>query len=135
MMWPLMSPKKNRASVTESKLSSMQLHPDGFSAAASHKTQVSIWFCHAEEMTQLLRSAGYRERRRARVVVMAPSQTMDPEGWIGKETPLHSEKQNETKRNETKQNKTQAHTDAHPHLTTNMDTSPNPLHPNGRLCW
>lgn len=71
--------------MTESKLLEMQLHPNakraGFSAAARHKTRVSIWFCHTEEMTQLLRSAGYRERSRAWVVVMAPSQTMDPEGW------------------------------------------------------
>lgn len=86
MMWHLMRPKKN------SQYDRIQTfidatHPDakraGFSAAARHKTQVSIWFCHTEEMTQLLRSAGYRERRRARVVVMAPSQTMDPEGWKG----------------------------------------------------
>lgn len=63
----------------------MQLHPAakcaGFSAAARHKTQASVWFCHTEEMTQLLRSAGCREWRRARVVVMVPSQTMGPEGW------------------------------------------------------
>lgn len=46
-----------------------------FRAPMHHKAQVcvcdSIWFCHAEEVTQLLRSAGYREGRRERVVVMA----------------------------------------------------------------
>ena len=56
-----------------------------FRASMHHKAQVcvcvcvcvrvcdSIWFCHAEEVTQLLRSAGYREGRRERVVVMALS--------------------------------------------------------------
>lgn len=40
-------------------------------------------FFHTEEVTQLLRSAGYREWRRVWVVVMAPSQTMDWEGRKG----------------------------------------------------
>lgn len=49
----------------------------GFSAPACHNTRLDMGFIHTEEVTQLLGSAGYRERRRPRVVVMAPSQTMD----------------------------------------------------------
>lgn len=48
----------------------------GFLLRRATKAQVcahgSIWFCHAEEVTQLLGSAAYREGRPERVVVMTP---------------------------------------------------------------
>lgn len=46
----------------------------------------SIWFCHAEEVTQLLGSAAYREGRPERVVVMTPrsdnAEGKDSEGTL-----------------------------------------------------
>lgn len=46
----------------------------------------SIWFCHAEEVTQLLGSVAYREGRPERVVVMTPrsdnAEGKDSEGTL-----------------------------------------------------